>query len=82
MMTLKDVLNFYFSQYDTIDLHVKMINGLEGKSHIVTRNDINFMYSGWGDCEVVSFGGQTYYTSLNQLGQKMENFTAWITIKE
>ena len=46
MMTLKDILNFYFSQYDTINLHVKMINGLEGKSHIVTRNDINFMYSG------------------------------------
>lgn len=82
MMTLKDVINFYFSKNDTIKIKIRMIEGIEGRYRIFTKEELKDILEGWGDYEVVDFGWEKYYTSLNHLGSKMEFPTAWVKIKE
>lgn len=82
MMTLKDVINFYFSKNDTIKIKIEMIEGIKGKYRIVTKEELKDILEGWGDYEVVDFGWQIYYSSLNHLGEKIDLPIAWVTIKE
>lgn len=82
MMTLKDVINFYFSKNDTIELKIKTANGIKGKYHIETKESLKETLEGWGDCEVTDFGWQIYYSSLEGLGRKIDIPIAWVTIKE
>lgn len=81
MMTLKDVINFYFAKYETIHLKIQMVDGIKGKYLTVTKDDLAYVLEDWGDSEVVDFGWQSYYTSLTHIVEKMNIPTAWIMIK-
>ena len=59
-----------------------MIEGISGNYRIITKEDLTDILEGWGDCEVVNFGWQRYYSSFNHLGNKTEFPMAWIIIKE
>lgn len=38
-MTIKNVIDFYFNQYETINLCVEMFSGIKGKCHTVTKSE-------------------------------------------
>ena len=81
MLTLRKVVDFYYSQFDTIKLNIQMIEEIDGKTVPLTKTDLTDILEGWGDDEVISFGLQTYYHSYQHLGSKMDIPTAWIYLK-
>lgn len=81
MLTLRKVVDFYYSQFETIKLNIQMVEGIEGKYRPLTKADLTDILEGWGDDEVISFSLQTHYYSYQHLGSKMDIPTAWIYLK-
>lgn len=60
-MTIKNVIDFYFNQYETINLCVEMFSGIKGKCHTVTKSEAYDFLAGFLDESVIAVNFQTHY---------------------
>ncbi len=58
-MTIKDVINFYFSKYDELVINVEMLAGMRGKAKTFTKKEALVHLNNWLDEEVLSVGFHT-----------------------
>jgi hypothetical protein len=60
-MTIKNVIDFYFNQYETINLCVEMFSGIKGKYHTIAKSEAYDFLAGFLDESVIAVTFQTHY---------------------
>ena len=60
-MTIKNVIDFYFSQFETLKVQIQMWGGIYGKYHTVTKEEFYKLFSDWSNEKVISIDFQTHY---------------------
>ena len=64
-MKVKEILDFYFSKYEEINVRMEMAEGIEGRSHLCHRNDLS-SFEPWYDNEVLTISCQTHYIHIRE----------------
>ena len=64
-MTIKNVVDFYFNNYDALEINIEKWNGLEGKSYLLTKKSFYETLSGWLNEEVISVSFETHFTNYS-----------------
>ena len=70
-MSIINVINFYYSLYPVISLHVKMSGGIEGRYHEFTKAEALDFLAGYENEEVVNVDFATHFTFKGNATNKM-----------
>lgn len=62
-MTIQNIIDFYFSQYETLSIKVEMFSGISGNYNTYTKEDFLKFINGWNDNEIISVIFETHYTN-------------------
>lgn len=73
MMTVKSVTDFYFEQFEKIEIRIEMSGGIEarGRVPIYTKEEWEKFIEGFEDNEVVEVIFSSHYTHCGEWGQAM-----------
>lgn len=76
-MTIREVINFYFSFYSEINISIEMWQGLEGNYKDYTKESFETEFGAWLDEKVMDISFETYGTDLYSR-TKREKPVLWI----
>lgn len=62
-MTIQNIIDFYFSQYEILAIKVEMLGGIRGRYNTYTKEEFLKFINGWNDDEVITASFGTYYTN-------------------
>lgn len=71
-MTVKDIIEFYFSQYETINVMIELLGGLRGKYHLFSKDEYYNLFSNWNNEKPISVSFSTYYIFKGEEARKLE----------
>ena len=71
-MKIIDVLDFYYSKYGKLNLHIRMDGGLPGKSHDFTKEEAYDFIAGYENENVVEISFQTHYIFKGDITKPLE----------
>lgn len=71
-MTIRTIIDFYFSQYETIEIKGEYDKGISGKFYTYTKKEFLETWDEWLDEEVVIVNFQTHYAYKKTVLDKME----------
>lgn len=66
-MTIKEVLDFYYSKYPILKLYVKMWKGIKGEYKLLTRPQAMARFAPWFEDTVLSVSFEEKLTKLNEI---------------
>ena len=66
-MTIKEVLDFYYSKYPTLKLCIKMWGGIMGEYRLLTREEAVARFAPWLEDTVLSVSFEEKLTKLNEI---------------
>ena len=71
-MKIIDIIDFYYSHYDIIDIKIEKDNGLSGKYHAFTKNEAIEFLSGYEHEIAANIIFETCYTFMNGITKVMD----------
>lgn len=71
-MTVRDIIEFYFSQYETINVKLQLLGGLHGKYYLLTKNEYYNLFSAWNNEKPISTSFSTYHIFKGEEARKLE----------
>lgn len=71
-MTVKDIIEFYFSQYETINVKLQLLGGVHGKYYLFTKEEYYNLFSAWNNEKPISTSFSTYHIFKGEEARKLE----------
>lgn len=62
-MTIQNITDFYFSQYENLVIKVEMFDGVKGKYNTYTKEEFRKFIDGWKDEKIITVNFSTHYTN-------------------
>ena len=59
-MKIKNVIDFYYSQYEKLNFKIEMVGGLSGRNTVYTKEEVLNFLDGFLDEEVILCSFQTH----------------------
>lgn len=81
-MKIKDVYEFYFKNYNKIEITIEMIGGIRGKSKIYNYEDFKNFISPWDNEEVIQTSFERHYTYKKAIKELRDEPFLYILYKE
>lgn len=62
-MTIQNITDFYFSQYENLVIKVEMFDGVKGKYNTYTKEEFRKFIDGWKNEKIITVNFATHYTN-------------------
>ena len=69
-MTIREVIEFYFKDFDKIEITTEMSNGIRGRGKVFTKEEYINNMEGWIDEEVGEVIFEKFYTNSRKIVYK------------